>query len=170
MKESEKSDANPYESPQEAESLTSGQVAKRAMGVGAILLLTPPAMVIATGTSCGVSLFLRPPIPLIPLITAGLPLGLLFGLMAWAASIDRQQRGFNRVQHRARILLTVAPTVALWTIFAFVLAIPGGAVVGEIIQGGSLWAILGGTVIFCMVPSVVLVVMLCRAWLAGPPK
>lgn len=45
-------DQNPYESPREAKPLTTGKIVKRALGVSAILLLTPLAVAIAFGLSC----------------------------------------------------------------------------------------------------------------------
>ncbi len=46
------SDPNPYEPPETPHSLTRKQVAKRGLGVTAILLLTPVAVVVAGGVSC----------------------------------------------------------------------------------------------------------------------
>ena len=46
------SDPNPYQPPQTPEPLTTGKVVKRGLGVVAILLLTPVAVVIAGGISC----------------------------------------------------------------------------------------------------------------------
>ena len=43
---------NPYESPQADQPVTTGNVVKRGLGVGAILLLTPVAVAIAFGGSC----------------------------------------------------------------------------------------------------------------------
>jgi hypothetical protein len=53
MNDAERPEPNPYESPREAEPLTAKLVVKRGLGVGAILLLTPIAVIIAFGTSCG---------------------------------------------------------------------------------------------------------------------
>ena len=47
-------DPNPYESPKVEQPLNRAQRLKRGLGLAAILLLTPPAMVIAVFTCCSV--------------------------------------------------------------------------------------------------------------------
>jgi hypothetical protein len=45
-------DENPYQSPRDPVAMTTSKVVKRGLGVGAILLLTPVAIAIASGGSC----------------------------------------------------------------------------------------------------------------------
>src|SRR5262245_16395634 len=45
-------DPNPYDPPREPQPLSAGKIAKRGLGVGAIILLMPLAVAIAIGGSC----------------------------------------------------------------------------------------------------------------------
>ncbi|HEY2413251.1 MAG TPA: hypothetical protein VGI40_13460 [Pirellulaceae bacterium] len=53
MNDADKPELNPYESPREPEPLTTGQIVKRGIGLGALLILTPLAVGIAALVSCG---------------------------------------------------------------------------------------------------------------------
>jgi hypothetical protein len=50
---------NPYEAPREQEPLTTGKIVKRSLGVGAIVALTPLAVIIAFGGSCAATYAVR---------------------------------------------------------------------------------------------------------------
>src|SRR5689334_4018525 len=84
-------DANPYESPQVEHPLERSQLFKRGVGLAAILLLTPPAMIIAVFTCCSVGRWF-PGGPQLLLVYFGIPFAILVGLMAWAAYESRPRK------------------------------------------------------------------------------
>ncbi len=117
---------NPYEAPQAAEPLSVGTAAKRAGGIGLILLLTPPAVFIAFGGSCAAAL-LTPDVssPSIGyaigfLMFLGIPWGVLVAMTSWAAW--RHYRSTESHERRGRItILLLTPIVvagAIWLGFA----------------------------------------------------
>ena len=59
-------DINPYEPPREPETLTTGKVVKRSIGVGVILILTPLAAFVTFFVSCLVAISTTNPIILTP--------------------------------------------------------------------------------------------------------
>jgi hypothetical protein len=167
MNDADKPELNPYESPREPELLRVGQIVKRTIGVGTIILLTPPAMIIAGGVSCGASILTRQAL-LIPLVSAGLPIALLFGLMGWAISIDRRERNAaKRDSRRAVLLAQVAPTVTLAAIFGVILAFGAFVAINEAMGVGIAPGLFAGVIIFGAAPFLTLLVMLCRAWWAS---
>src|SRR5262245_1563805 len=91
-------DPNPYEPPQEAESLTPPQIVKRGLGFGVILLLTPLATFAAFFASCSVSV-------LIALRTANFPEPVLWTLIAVPPAIVFVAMAYWAVRARQRQLL-----------------------------------------------------------------
>jgi hypothetical protein len=112
------SNLNPYESPQSGEPTSLGQVAKRAGGIGIILLLTPLAVVIAFGANCTVAILaLRATPPgtseapfflAIPVVS----FGVLVAMTYWA--VWRHYRRTETHQRRGRItILLLTPLVVV---------------------------------------------------------
>ena len=109
---------NPYEPPKSASKPT--RRLRQGVGVAIILLLTPPAMVIAVAGTCR----MLPSIPGsgIP-FACGVPLLVLTGLMVTAAVLDRPRRGDpNSRPSRAAVLLGTPPVVAIAGFFAICIA------------------------------------------------
>jgi len=163
------SEPNPYEPPREPEPLTTGKVVKGTVGVGAIILLTPPAIAVAAASSCGVTLYARPSsLFIVPVISIAFPSIVLFGLMTWAITVDRRERGnSNRNSRRAALLATVAPIFLLAQILGFVLAVGAFVAVNESLGVGIFPGLVAGWVICWLVPAVTLLFLLCRVWLIG---
>jgi hypothetical protein len=138
---------NPYESPKVEQPLKRSQVAKRAVGFGAILLLTPPAMVIAILTCCYQLAPQHGP------IVIWIPFGLLTALMIAAAVVYRPKNG-----KRERGGLPIATLLAT-PIFV---GLAGGV--------GFWWATLEHPnaismgVAFFFPPTITLLAMLFLAW------
>src|SRR6188768_1769834 len=87
MSDGDKPELNPYESPREAKPLTREQVGKRAVGVGALILLTPPAMIIAVLCCCSGAGWLGNDFAV--WIVFGGPFVVLTALMATGVVLDR---------------------------------------------------------------------------------
>ena len=96
-------DENPYKPPQEQEPLTTGKVAKRGLGVGAIILLTPVAVAIAFGATCAAAYAVSPLVVAMPaaaqVITSAvivlfvvLPGMVLTAMIRWAMRTHRRGR------------------------------------------------------------------------------
>jgi hypothetical protein len=156
-------DPNPYEPPQAPQPLKRVHVVKRGLGVAAILLLTPPAMVVAIMGSCAVAR-MAPGQPI--WLAIGMPLAVLTGLMVGAVLLDRPRKGDpNQRPSRAGILLATPAVVVMAVGLGFLLAlmivqlttVPGQGVSG-------LWTAL---VLFWLPPTVALLAMLLIAWRAG---
>jgi hypothetical protein len=146
------SEPNPYEPPRELEPLTKRQLFKRGIGVGLILLLTPPATAIATMASCAASRVLD---RYSPLILFGIPIGVLTGLVIWAAILDRWRSDRSRrVVSRTAILLTT-PVVVLAAVAV------GVALDFWVYERVAGWIML---ILFFGPPSVALIGMLLWAW------
>ena len=113
-------DPNPYESPKTEQPLNRMQRLKRGIGLAAILLLTPPAMVIAVFTCCSAQLWF-PGFP--SLITIVAPFALLTGLMGWAAYESRPRKEApNTKNGPIGILLWTPVCVAVAGVLGFGLA------------------------------------------------
>jgi len=75
---------NPYESPRTPEPLTKGTIAKRVIGVGAIVALTPFAVLIAFGASCAaVNAYVNATLPRMEAVGGGWLFGIWF-ISAWS--------------------------------------------------------------------------------------
>src|SRR5437764_1166861 len=116
------SEPNPYEPPREPEPLTTGKVVKRSVGVAAVIVLTPPAMIVAIGISCTASTLRIGPIEGL-LVSFGGPLLTLVALMVWAAALHRPgpKEPFT-MPWRIGVLLATPIVVAVATAIGFGLA------------------------------------------------
>jgi hypothetical protein len=160
------SNPNPYQPPKMPEPLRRSQVVKRGLGVAAILLLTPPAMAIATAGSCAAATIV--PGQLAAILAIAGPFGALTGLMIWATALDRPGRGDpNRGSSRAGIFLATPVVVAVAAGIGFGL---GGLAVywTSVNEGGlserGMWI---GLITFFSLPTAALLAMLTIAWRAG---
>lgn len=156
-------DPNPYESPQAAEPMSVGTVAKRAGGIGLILMLTPLAVIIAFGGSCAAAL-LTPDISNRSigyavgfLMFLGIPLGVLVAMTSWAAW--RHYRSTEPHERRGRItILLLTPIVVagvIWLDFA---------VTNALLAWGQGKLYLTAIATFFATPLLALVAMLYLAW------
>jgi hypothetical protein len=160
-------DLNPYEPPQELTPLTIHQRAKRRIGFGLVLLLTPPAMVIAVATSCSVASF-APSDGARWLVVFGGPLAVLCGMMMWAANFRGRKSGdSNRVQSPAGMLFATPVVTAVAMMIGFGLAIVIFVAVNEALGVGVYPGMVAGVTTFWIAPAVALVVMLWLAWRAA---
>ena len=104
---SDLSETNPYESPKSEQPLKTGQIVKRGLGVLLILLLTPPAIGIATLIGCGatdlVFRFVYPNYPSLIFLcwTAFFapPVIVFFTMILWAISLARTQKPTKNPGH-----------------------------------------------------------------------
>jgi hypothetical protein len=120
---------NPYESPKVEQPLKAGQIVKRSIGVGVVLLLTPPAMLIAIGICCSASSF-TPGWLTILVILFG-PFVFLSGMMAWAASYVEED---HRAPSRLKALYAVPRIVAVGVAVGIVCGIPFLAMDGPTVR------------------------------------
>lgn len=157
---------NPYEPPRELEPLTRGQVVKRSVGVAAIILLTPPAMVIAVLVSCNSNWLSGVRFSTLAMIA--IPLATLTALMVLAAVINGpRRRDSNRSGSRVDIFLATPLVVGVAMAMAFVVALVISAAGIDVLLKSSVPAILVSDVVFWVIVSAALLVMLWRAWRAG---
>jgi hypothetical protein len=160
------SDPNPYEPPREPESLTIGQSVRRGIGVGAILLLTPPAMVIAVIACCSAERAV--PVSIRTAVVFGGPPTVLTALMILAAAIAWPRKNSrNGVRSRVAILLATPVAVLIGWAVGFGLALlvvsvtPGR---DDSLTAAAWWT---ASVLFFICPGVTLLGMLWLAWRAG---
>jgi hypothetical protein len=162
-------DLNPYEPPQELTPLKIHQVAKRRIGFGLVLLLTPPAMVIAVGVSCTAETWVRGLPGWTPrmVVTFVGPIIGLTGMMGWAAILAlREKTDFKRVRRLVLILLTTplavgaAMGIAYAGIIAYVMFLDAKIGLSDIVTIGL--AISA----FWLLPAATLLAMLWFAWRA----
>ena len=154
---------NPYEAPQAAEPLSVGTAAKRAGGIGLILLLTPPAVFIAFGGSCAAAL-LTPDVssPSIGyaigfLMFLGIPWGVLVAMTSWAAW--RHYRSTESHERRGRItILLLTPIVVAGAIWL------GFAATNALMEWGQGELYLLAIATLFATPLLALVAMLYLAW------
>lgn len=154
---------NPYESPQSGEPISLGRVAKRAGGIGIILLLTPLAVLIALGASCTASILAlrasHPGTDAAPFLLAApvIPFGVLVAMTGYAAW--RHYRSTAPHERRGRI------TILLLTPWAVVAATGlGFAATYALIEWGQGEHVLTAIATFFATPLVALLAMLFWAW------
>jgi hypothetical protein len=156
------SEPNPYESPKVDQPLKPVQIAKRSVGLAAILLLTPPAMVVAVAVCCTSPKFLPGGIAF--LVILGGPFGVLLGLMGLAAFLDRTSNAaVGRTSKRGEFLMMIPLIFAAASLVGFILALIGLTVSESIITGLEA-AIYLGAAIFWIVTGGTLVASLIIAW------
>src|SRR5688500_20270672 len=100
---------NPYQSPQADKPLKRAQIVKRGVGLGAILLLTPPAFFLAVFTSCAASFAGS---PVLTVVFLAIPPAALAGML-WAADHVRERREGDQNFSRFRKTLYATPVVVL---------------------------------------------------------
>lgn len=148
---------NPYESPDTEQPLQRSQIAKRAVGFGTILLLTPPAMAIAIFSAC--TLASAPNLQ--PLVYS--PLIIFGGLLYWAAYARQQLDGdLPRKAECIRVLWLTPLLVGLS--FAVSIVLIYLAYAANVRTNGKAFAWWEMLCIFWAPPTVVLLLMLQRAW------
>jgi len=154
---------NPYESPQAVQPLDRSRIVKRSVDFAAILLLTPPAMVIAVLACCSA----QDALPGYELpIMFGIPLGILLGLMIGATLLWRPRKDDPNSTRRGigGVLQATPFCVAVAMGAGFVLAalayVAAGTAGGGMAAWGE-WAILPA---FWSPPGVTLLLMLWLAW------
>ena len=162
------SEPNPYEPPQSAEPLKPAQVVKRAVGLGAILLLTPPAWLITLGIACGAGRFaprfltLGPPGMFVMLV---LPLIVLAGMMAWAVwTVKRDPCPGEKTRRRIRLLLLTPIAVAAMMPIGFGLMFALGAALYGRNGFPFPWVVYVLCLLFVIPPGGTLLWMLSLAW------
>ena len=146
-------DPNPYESPQVEQPLKRSQIVKRGVGLAAILLLTPPAMIVAVLTCCTAGRWF----PAIgTLLAFGGPFALLTGLMACAAYFQStiSQQDPNSTKSSIGVFIATPIVVGLAVVVGFVFA-------AFAYSDENGWAML---VAFFLPPAVTLLFMLVLAW------
>jgi len=155
---------NPYESPKTDKPLARSQIVKRSVGLAAVLLLTPPAMVIAVFVCCNVGVMFFPAHRL--LVVFGIPLGILVGLTILAATLrgPRKDDLKNTGLPGIGVLLATPCFVALATVVGVVLA--GLTYLAAELPGGSMppWADWAMMAACWSPPSITLLVMLWLVW------
>jgi hypothetical protein len=155
---------NPYESPQVPHRQPRHRSLYRNFGVGAILSLTPPAMVVAVGTTCTAGQHLQwlPPI----LVLFGIPLGVLSLLMLGAILIDRRRPDDpngafeNRIGYFLATPVVVAIAMLVGYAVACAIVLVSGALSGGLTQQGF----MAGAIVFWLIPSIALLTMLWLSW------
>jgi hypothetical protein len=163
MADTNKRDVNPYESPREP--LTASQMARRAVSVAIVLLLTPPAMIVAVFCCCSAGRWIHPEITGWIMLCG--PFAVLGGLMATAAVLDRPRADDpSSVQSRTVLYFATPFVVAIAAIVGLGLAALVTIAIASISGGISEASIWTGAVFFFMPPSVALVFMLYRTWMA----
>jgi hypothetical protein len=168
------SDPNPYQPPQTPEPVRRAQTVKRWFGVGAILLLTPLAVMIAVAAGCTASRLLPSlshPVwdaVLSNAIPVFVPLAVLTAMMIWAAVVDCRHANvpIRRNSRTHWLLLTpvvfaVATAAGVW--FAWLVVERTSQIAGGV-TGAGIWLALA---IFCALPTASLLAMLTIAWRAG---
>lgn len=148
---------NPYESPGVVESSTRARIAKRVIGFGAILLLTPVATAIAIFAFCSAA----EPLGFRSLNFASIVV--FVGLIFWAVRARKRLDGDAEKKADCLWVLWMTPvavggafvvSVGLWVLMYLVNVKTNGRAFGN-------WAELTG---FWGPPAVVLLEMLRRAW------
>jgi hypothetical protein len=158
-------DVNPYEPPKSESPLSGAKAVKRWFGVGLILLLTPPALVVASVTSCADSRWVPGSSPL-QLTIAG-PLAVLTALMFWAAAIHYARQGAPRhTPSRIALLLSTPLFVAGGTAVGFLLTWLVVDLASRVEHGLSINGIRWGLANLLLVPGATLIAMLWTAWRA----
>jgi hypothetical protein len=164
------SEPNPYEPPKTDQQLKRSQKLKRSVGVGVILLLTPPALVVTFLTCCTVSRVLfNEPGSVLGLIG---PLLVLVGLMTWAARLDRGTRDERLTASRRRRILLAMPFIVAGSLFIGMLLAGVYLGVSEAISNrgnpddANRMDYSIATVLFVSAPTITLIAMLWRAWRA----
>lgn len=151
MSDGDKPELNPYESPRAAEPLTREQVVKRAVGVGALILLTPPAMIVAVFCCCSATSWING--GLAGWIVFGGPFVVLAALMGTGIVLDRSRDSTPRSAASRFVLFIATPfVVAGATVAGFffgALAYPVG------------WAMVAT---FFVPPAIALLFMLWLIW------
>jgi hypothetical protein len=158
MNDADNPDLNPYESPREAEPLSTGQIVKRGIGVALVLLLTPPATVIAVFCCCSAQFWNHSYLG--NWIVFGGPLVILAAMMTIAAVIELKAATKSSVSRSRIALFLLTPFVvggAAWLGF-FLAAMTYGLQIGMVT-----W------IAFYSPPSLALLFMLWLAWQAGEP-
>ena len=101
---------NPYESPHTGQPLAPVQVVKRGIGAATILLLTPVAVLITGGISCGASILYTDSVsapaspPILRLNDVGLaiflvpPAAVLIGMIVWAIRAYRRSSPVTKAE------------------------------------------------------------------------
>lgn len=151
MSEGDKPELNPYESPREPQPLTRDQVVKRAVGVGALILLTPPAMIIAVACCCSGAYLIGN--DLAGWIALGGPFVVLSALMATGVVLDRSRDSTTRSAASRFVLFVATPFV-----------VAGATVVGFFFGAMAYpvgWAMVA---IFFVPPAIGLLFMLWLIW------
>jgi hypothetical protein len=162
------SDPNPYQSSQTTEPRRRNPLVKRGLGVGVILLLTPPAIVVAIASSCTAARAV--PGYSAAFIPIAAPFLVLTGMMVAAVVLDRPQRGDpNRTRSRAGIFLATPAVVALAAGIGFglgILVVQSTSVRSGGLNERAMWLAL---IAFFLLPTLALLAMLIIAWRAGRP-
>lgn len=150
MSDEDKSEQNPYESSREPKPLTKIQIVKRAMGVGTIILLTPPAMIVAVWCCCSGATWVANGFS--PVLAFGGPFVVLTALMTTGFMLDRSRES-NSDLAGLRIALFIATpfVVAMATVIGFFMAASGFS---------SAWVF----VYFYTPPTIALLLMLTLIW------
>lgn len=157
-------DPNPYEPPQTKSPDSTEHLIKRGIGVGFILLLTPPAVGIAIWTSCSIRHVIGPDTAFWLAFVA--PIVVLSALMACAAKLARRQQGDpSGIRERVRLLWATPPVFGLAIVAGFVFTaalvlLQTNLHAYEQMMRLSPW-------LFWTIPAIALIVMLIRAWRAG---
>ena len=160
-------DPNPYEPPKVTGPLRPAQLIKPGIGIGLILLLTPPAMAIAVLTSCTLLTRFTPHVEGVEFIAAVLPLVVLTGLMVWASVLARPRKDDpNQMSPRIGYLLITPVVVLLALAVGFGLAMLAVFIVTS--SGGDPYgtAFPIAVIVFWLTPSAALLFMLWLAWRA----
>jgi hypothetical protein len=109
---------NPYEPSKTDQPMAVSQVAKGGLGLAAVLLLTPPAMVIAVLACCSAG---RSFPAHRMLVVFGIPLGILIGLTTLAGIVWRPRCNDPRSVFRV-VLVSTPLCVASAAVVGFILA------------------------------------------------
>lgn len=152
MSDGEKAAVNPYESPREPEPITKEQIAKRAVGLGALILLTPPAMIIAVLCCCSGASWLG--YDFAGWIAFGGPLVILSALMATGVILDRFHAS------------TTGPSASRIALFIGTPFVVAGATVAGFFLAAVAYPTVWMLVLFFIPPALALLFMLLLIWRA----
>jgi hypothetical protein len=153
---------NPYEAPKSNQPLAHSQIVKRSLGLAALLLLTPPAMVIAAFV-CRKADVMFPAHRFLTVF--GIPLGVLVGLMALAALLWRPRKDSSKSTWRG-IHFILATPIAVAIAIGVGLVLTGVTYMAASTPGGGMapwgeWAMMAT---WWSPPSITLLVMLWLVW------
>jgi hypothetical protein len=157
---------NPYESPREPEPRPRAQPLRRTLGVSIIILLTPPAVFIAVGATCGIPAILPSQMPVYARVA--FPIFVLAALMVLAGVFDRPTPGDRNAAFRrlnqflaVPVLVSIAAACGALLAIAFVYSEPRWT-----LRFGEGSYLLIAFAIFWLPPALTLGHVLVRAWRA----